>query len=959
MIYKLLFLSLFYFYSFYTFCEDACSDIFYSRLHYENEAVRKTKDTKNMLPLFNDLSADKALEKQWNEPPENVPNLLRILFPKDVDFINHQLLHPLGPTAVKIKEQGASLMVRVHWTYDGKSFASNAAVSNRALLRNYNNGMKTDTAFYLAGETGKPVIIYFHGGGTKFTGAHTASRLISHFSHYDIDVISIDLPWHAEGSRTFTGDTRSLMLSIGAFIQKFVHPKAHVYISGHSWGGALAEHGMNMTDKSRTSLLHPHLKGFIVLSPPIDAAPGKPLSQKLSSYTKRIEESRKRFSHLYPENERHIWTQMTEEGKTNPYGSLLSLISVLELNQRVPENKGEDLLPTLVVLGQRDPLVSINFEDLIRQYYPKMRNIEFHYLGRLPLESDPSKEDWTGHLLSDYISPDTGKPIHFKLILDFIAKQEGVKKLSLAPNYSSMPDFIHLIQHYANDLAFREFVGSYRYFHRQKSSNFQQIIQIRTETVQKIRTILQHYKTPAIRVKWILTQIINAKTDKEYLDLLSELQEVVLQKTFLSQLGNIYLEKLLQEFSQADSLKQAKEKAQAILDDKKIQQTFQPISDKKPTVFMKKVLNANDLLSAIEAIESAKLPEMIRLNALSEIKHLFEITDILNGVYIPSLEMFTARSSFSPDMNTRINTRLSGIKVNVEQQAILNTELQNLHSTARDLSRKIQKLLEEINHNIRLIKTIFSTAAVQPPESLKEEYQKLKNELEKLIEAETELLEKHDNLSAIIKHTNDIHSVEDLLKTFIEPVRHFAEMYSAYTTNRRHLRRHLLEAVEKGEMGEEYKQAVLVVYGTGSGGHRPLIGSQSKYILLEQTILELAKTESTIYRNTEVLMKLQTEYQELFASLLQLVKLNNKDDIISFIPGLFLVRDELLQSILTSPLTSNALAGSVTPQQRTEIITEYLLNNKKDFQWIHHQWKRLQSQMPPLLPTSGIGQSTE
>ena len=82
--------------------------------------------------------------------------------------------------------------------------------------------------------------------------------------------------------------------------------------------------------------------------------------------------------------------------------------------------------------------------------------------------------------------------------------------------------------------------------------------------------------------------------------------------------------------------------------------------------------------------------------------------------------------------------------------------------------------------------------------------------------------------------------VEWMFNRQAESVRSFQELYHNYVANRQVLKTLLITAIEKGEMGSEFQEAVVSIYGPASKGDKPKIGTKSLYLELEQNSGEIS-----------------------------------------------------------------------------------------------------------------------
>ena len=946
-------------------------EVLFSKLYYANQAVENHRDDVNIHPKFTDVLAEHALVKNWNIPPAGVPNRIKGVFPEDVHLINHQLPRPANATTVKLGEAGETvLMARVHYTYAGQRFGTNVTFSSRALSNNLLNMNKPDSKNGLVGEDATAAILYLHGGGTKSTGGHTAEGLVNHYKDFGVDVVSLDLSWHAEGHREILPNLEAEIKALSAFAQKYIPSKVPVFVWGHSWGAVWAEALMRMTDKPHSEFsFHHNLAGVMIMAPAVDAAPGKSMEVKLREYQRRIEDSRKTQSHLYAPREMFIWPQMVEQGKNNPINGLFSMLSIVNLDQTPPTHKGENFIPALMVVGKGDPLVYVGFESLF-DVYKKLQNVDAHFLNELPIkDTKPPLLMRVGHLLREYVSPDTQIPIDIKLASDFIARHIGAKKLERQNRDLPYSSFISTVQEYANNLAFREYVNSRSYFVTRSTKVYGEVSKAKANVIKDMEAVFENYFLLSRRLKNALEKLASSKDEQEYIEALEEIQKLS-HPDFLKRLSNgivvqelrtLYDEVLLwnengssiiYEINQAQVVRRW---ANSVLNNRKLKNFFNQKAGKKIQTLIRRVIEVPDVEIAIALVKAEQLPEEVESFVLAKIVRIFEMIDVLNDVYVPTFESIVQRSTFDSGDKDRIESRISGINNNVERRKVLQTEIGEFSNQLRKLRSINMELLKAVRHNTRIIKEAFDESDREVPDSLREAIAASKEELDRLVNASDTLGEAVENVfvAEVLKDGQKAMSLNvfsEVISKYMEDINEFASQYENYAIHRRHLRRDLIVAIEKGEMGEEYKEAVLGIYGEGSGGHRPLVGAKSLYLQLEKNMEDMAKLEANLYERRTSLSELNLKYQEFFTSLLQLIQLRDPEDMLGKIPDVHMYYSNTIRQMLTKRGTDHS-----TPQEQREELLDYVKNSERDFQQIYSkEWKKeMKSDLPPLLPTSG------
>ena len=425
--FNILFLVGFLLFPFFVFAVDIesfkkrCAHIFGSKLYYESLMLHEDGGrSREFHPLFVDPKQEMQLSRSWNERPDT-PELLTTVLPEGVSFIKYQQYQPETLTAVKLEAPGvvSVVMARAGYKYAGYDLHTNVAFSNRALWSN----MSTEKN-WLVGEDAKAAILHLHGGGTKSTGAHVGGTMISHFKDMDVDVVSVDLPWHAQGPREFM-NIESDVRALSAFAKKYIPPHVPVFVSGHSWGSVFAEQLMMMTALPRSQFsFHKNLRGVIILSTAvIGPVAGKTLQERNKEYQERRERVNFTMQDQVAEVEAHLWKSIIADGKWSPMGGMYSTATILQLDQTLPYHRGKNYIPALVVVGKYDPLVYVGFEDLYN-YYGHLENVDFRLLDRLPYYKDKKKPDApfkrVGHIIGDFLTEDKTENVQYALMREFI-----------------------------------------------------------------------------------------------------------------------------------------------------------------------------------------------------------------------------------------------------------------------------------------------------------------------------------------------------------------------------------------------------------------------------------------------------------------------------------------------------------------------------------------------------------
>ena len=435
-------LIFFSFFSISSFAVD-CDDAFLfpgSKLYYADKVIRSglIEESRRLFPSFVDPIKERALVNKWNERVP-APPLLEAALPDGVYFLKHQQYQPGSQTAVKLHEPGDALIARASYIYEGREFHANVVFSIRALQSNMNTGKK-----WLVRPGAKAAYLFLHGGGTKSTGSHVGSGQVTHLRKYDVDVVSVDLGWHAQGHREFLY-FESEIKAIAVFVQKYFPPNVPVFVGGHSYGSIFSEKLMTMTDRPREEFFfHENLKAAFIFSTAVDAAPGKSMKEKEEAFSRiEIDINHNRQDEM-PEAEKDLNKKIILAGKLSPLGNWYASGMIWQLDQSPPVHKGREYIPVYVAVGYYDGLVnSGGFKDLYAKRYDKrhggLLNVKdykvLNWLRHRNSEdkNDPSALVKVGHMLSDVRSEDGREDnLQYALTKDWIQSElaeSAVKEL--------------------------------------------------------------------------------------------------------------------------------------------------------------------------------------------------------------------------------------------------------------------------------------------------------------------------------------------------------------------------------------------------------------------------------------------------------------------------------------------------------------------------------------------------
>ncbi len=998
-----------------------CEDTF-SRLYYESQTLTDLRTSRNLQPDFLNIQREVNLVHLWNKPP-SAPTLLTALFPKDVHFINHQLFKPEAPTVIKSAEIGDAIMARAHWEHKINNsiypFASNVSFSLRALIDN----LQVHERNWLVSEKAKAAIFYFHGGGTMTTGVHTANAMISHFKTYGIDVVAVDLPWHAEGHRYFLNNLELEIEVLGSFARKFIPPNVPLFVAGHSWGGVFAEKIMRMSDRPKEVFsFHPKLSGAMILSTALTDLQGirnyfdkgktaqtaMSWAEKQEEYGRISEEVLTKRVDEFPPDERDILTDMVAEGKISPVGGFYAKI-MFQMSQEMPAHKGDEYIPALMQVGKYDALTHLGFE---REYeiYKDYTNIHSVYLDELYTLFDKSLSYPVGHMLGNRVHPDlpafNSAPVHWVEMRKFISKVLNLPEMSIERqnemiNMAQMvpqnkgerikfknrlrieqekqkealgvsshtPDIVHIIQHYAMDMAFRKWLQDYLHIESKRTKDF---IDLKTETQAELETqikdhIIDHIMLHSKKVLQLLNTLteLEVVSDKNF-DLESMQSEIdvlvnpnstnwiqantnVMQA--LTQLGEKIKQAL--ETRSVSDLKEVSETARAI---KKTHEnwlvSFSTRARHKLQGSIRRILASENHESAQEQLQSMKLSTETQKIISELLDTYFENKAILANTYIPSMDVIKEHG-IKKGKESKIKNILNSLSNTIWNRSKYEHERTGMWKEHNKLLAEYHKLLDEIKQYISHVEHFLKRANIDPPNSLKEDYRQNEMEFEKLMSAYFDTEKTTDQISTFVFEKQSPVQYTEVLshaKGKEDGVKQFIALYKQYVQNRRVLRKKTISAMETGEMGQEAQTAVIALYGHGSNGEYPRMGSNSLYLKLEDIIKQLGQFESAKRSLNEVMITEQEVYNESMNALL--TNMESSHSGIRKASNMFDTSSKQIVDVILSGKINHIDPEKIQtdPSERQRAL-DVLNRNVAVFKDVLKHWRDLKSSLPPPLPT--------
>ena len=866
---------------------EKCKELFEGSLRKAQvTASSKSESFDKNLPRFVDIMEEGRLEKLWSSKAES-PSLLSAFLPEEVSFIGHRLRESQESYLVKFPATGSAMIARAKYEAQGQQLETNISFSKEGLMDNLGAEKK-----WLVGPSSKGAVLFLHGGGTKSTGGHVAEALINHFQKHNISVISPDLPWHAEGPRTFMGTLDQEMLSLSDLAKKYIHPDIPLFIWGHSWGGTFAHRIMQMTGEREKGFFHKSLKGLIITSPAVDPAPGQSMKDKKRAYFKRLEEALQREDEMAP-NEGNIFKQIVLDGKSSPIGQFFSSLTLAELNDTIPEHKGKNYLPALMIVGEGDSMVYLGFEDLFHNYYDQLVNVETHYLDKLPLitSNGDKAPERVGHLLSDYLGFKKKNPVNFELALDFMEKRIPEKAPVDKDKKAPLLNMLQLVQLWANDLSFREWAEKAYILQIKKTDYFKRLREEQSNRYRQLEESLYQYSPSAYLLRLLANNISAADFLRVRDDLIKPLSHLFSSLSVFYAL--LKTETLLE--------------AQAIIEklSKELPNRF---SKKHKQNFMKDIFSLKEeapdfqaVLAKYSYLSKEDLNNMMR--AIQEI----EIVDRkFKEIYIPSVEDYRWNSGLT---DKEIQGRIQWIMDNIQHRLDLEEQRQAVGHEVSQLVKQLNPSLDKIRQIIKRLKLIIEEAFISPPVFLEKELEDSEKEFEDLYAfSETLGIQlEEEALSALEERDFSLEAVHSHLAPHRSMIDEFNRRYDVFIQNRKKLRQKLITAIKRdGFLSEEQDYLRKELYEDGG-----------LYFQLNETSLLLAQKE--------------VEKQELSLRIFEL--------------------SEAYNQWLPYPALSEGRKWPVKGLLNIPDFNERLLEeNKAQFQQILKNWGSQNSQVIPSLP---------
>lgn len=484
-------------------------------IHYKTEA--KLRSEKTVYPSFNNPNYEISASKTWTGVKG--PELIQSLLPEGMTLIDHALRGANEEGVVKTNS-GNMVHLRARLGKSGTNIGANIV----ALKNNLGRSQKT-----LVRDDAEAVIVFIHGGGTKTTGHHVATSLMSWMNVRKVDVVSMDMPWHGEGSRNSFESVKESLEEMRAYVEKYVAPSGKpIFLVGHSMGGVVSDLYMRLFPNDKL------FSGVVPLSTVADALPGATPTARFEAES-RIEKTNLTNENI-PADERALGDSLAEQNKLSPTCGMFCQFLMYGIDWKMPAHQGKDYLPALYVIGEGDGLYQ-GYQNSFQNNVAKLQNAELKVINqRRDIKDKDGKLITIGHLIFDHkprvdfaegLTPeqrqsiingkikadefnrlraegkikldkdfnfeDVLEPETFVLIRNFITKVIN-KPLPKHKLESSPLELV--VQAYTNNLAFREFAKTYIYQHHKTTPKASSLGEEMKSVTDKVRQLEHKKKHP-------------------------------------------------------------------------------------------------------------------------------------------------------------------------------------------------------------------------------------------------------------------------------------------------------------------------------------------------------------------------------------------------------------------------------------------------------------------------------
>jgi len=555
-------------------------------------------------------------------------------------------------------------------------------------------------------------------------------------------------------------------------------------------------------------------------------------------------------------------------------------------------------------------------------------------------------------------------PIIGGIYLDNFVKSD-IKKA----HKEELNDYIRVVQEYANNLAFRLFLLSYNNKQNKKNINFKEA----REKQQRIREKFIEVATPYIplyRVQILLQNIINIEDINALHDLKSEIK-FIMEENYLNFLNHNQLkdELLLLGVALSIAIKDGphssdrlltsllKKRTQIVLEkyNKYVREREVKVKKSRPSYELVKIIDQKEvtLKEVLAFIDGEQLPNEAKLKLYDLAKQYFVMKDIIDGKYIPSEEIKIPRLLDKEGrVQIRVNRILSQLEINIRSREGIVAQETKAYTELKTLTTEYKQLLQQVKTHMKNIKRALADAQINVPDSLRSDYDKSNKEFETVLEAYKQMDERLSQISTrLLNQQLSNNRIDQMFIPEDNIVKDsFIEIFSNYVNNRHSLKEKLIVAIENGEKGEDLQRSVISIYGKGSGGVKPILGSRSVYVQLQEVVLKIAKIESDIVDYSRQIVELTMEYNNLLRTLISLMPeaLSTKPEIKRLIRAAGINNPEIIY--MQDVLAGFFVAGSKELEDKNSVI-EYIKAHNTMFSAALKQWNKLISRLPDDLPT--------
>jgi len=365
--------------------------------HYVEAARQQARDRGVQLPHFHD--ADQAVQAARTWQGEAAPNAWKGALPANVSFVDHEVFMTNEPGLVKMNAAMTTLRAQV--LHRGREIGTNVGVRGRVLWDNLGRNQKS-----LVSKDAKAVVLFIHGGGTTTTGHHVGVNMMYKMAPYNVDVISFDQLWHAEGPRAVFENSRDYFDYVREIIKTHIQPAGvPVFIAGHSMGGIFSDMYMRLYPNDDL------VKGVVSLSMVPDLAPGGTAVEKVLA-AERMNVFTPEEATRLARGEDLTSDQLTRDGKITLLADMYEGNMSLANDWSIPSDGGHSLIPGLFMTGTGDRLY-VGKEGLYAKYVAALPNVEFIPIGdrftlaslREAKRSDRApKKERIGHMIFDTLT---------------------------------------------------------------------------------------------------------------------------------------------------------------------------------------------------------------------------------------------------------------------------------------------------------------------------------------------------------------------------------------------------------------------------------------------------------------------------------------------------------------------------------------------------------------------------